>query len=142
LIYKSHLEEERAVLTSQYERAKESSEKMRQLLKKLSDDINASEDKLIELKQKLVVAKQQEKMNELNQKFANDPLSNVGSLLDAVQKRVDAADAAAALNKELNKEACEAADLAKKYDVTTQEAKIDKVEEQLAMLKAGMEKQP
>ena len=140
LTYKNHVEEERATLTSQYERAKDNSEKMRQLLKKLMDDVNAAEDKLVELKQKLTVAKQQEKMNQLSQKFANDPLSNADSLLDAVQKRVDAADAAAALNKELNKEAHDVADLAKKYDLSTQEAKVDKVEDQLAMLKASLGK--
>ena len=140
LTYKSHVEEERAGLTSQYERAKDSSEKMRQLLKKLTEDVNVAEDKLRELKSKLVVAKQQEKMNTLNNKFANNSLSNADSLLDAVQKRVDAADAAAALNKELSKEACDVADLAKKYDVTTQEAKVDKVDDQLAMLKASLGK--
>jgi phage shock protein A len=140
LTYKSHVEEERTALASQYERAKDSSEKMRQLLKKLSEDVNAAEGKLSELKQKLTIAKQQEKMNILNQKFANDPLSNADSLLDAVQKRVDAADAAAALNKELSKEACEVADLAKKYNVSTQECKVGRVDDQLAMLKASLEK--
>lgn len=139
LTHKSHLEEERANLTSQYNRAKDSSEKMRQLLKKLSDDINASEDRLKELKQKLTVAKQQEKMNKFNEKFDN-PLNNADSLFDAVQKRVDAADAAAALNKELSNEAHEVEDLAKKYDLTTQEVKADQVEDQLAMLKASLGK--
>jgi phage shock protein A len=115
---------------------------MRQLLKKLSDDVITAEVKRRELKSKLVVAKQQEKMNTLSQKFAEhqDPLSKADSLLDAVQKRVDAADAAAALNKELTKEACDVADLAKKYDLSTQEAKADKVDNQLAALKASMGK--
>jgi phage shock protein A len=140
LTYKSHVETEREELVSQYNRAKENSEKMRQLLKKLSEDINASEDKLRELKQKLTVAKQQEKMNKLSEKFSNDPLSAADSLFDAVQKRVDAADAAAALNKELTQEAHDVEDLAKKYDAGTQEAKADKVEDQLAMLKASMGK--
>jgi len=143
LTHKSHLEEEREGLISQYNRAKDNSEKMKQLLKKLSDDINASEDKLRELKQKLTVAKQQEKMNKLGEKFAsvgNNPLSGVDSLFDAVQKRVDAADAAAALNKEFVKETREVEDLAKKYDATTQEVKADKVEDQLAALKASLGK--
>ena len=140
LTYKSHVESEREALASQYEQAKSNSERMRQLLKKLTEDVRAAEDKLVELRQKLTVAKQQEKMNQLNQKFANDPLSNADSLLEAVQKRVDAADAAAALNKELSKEACEVADLAKKYNLTTQECKVSKVEDQLAMLKASLDK--
>ena len=141
LTYKNRLETERDDLTSQYNRAKDNSDKMRQLMKKLSDDINASEDKLNELKQKLTVAKQQEKLNKLDEKFARDPLSGVDNLFDAVQKRVDAADAAAALNKEFARETNEVEDLAKKYDVTTQEAKADQVEDQLAMLKAGLGKQ-
>jgi phage shock protein A len=141
LTYKNRLETEREGLTSQYNRAKDNSEKMRQLLKKLSDDINASEDKLRELKQKLTVAKQQEKLNRLDEKFANNPLSGADSLFEAVQKRVDAADAAMALDKEFVKETSEVEDLAKKYDAATHEAKAEKVEDQLAMLKATLGKQ-
>jgi len=141
LTYNSHLEEERTDLTSQYNRAKDNSEKMRQLLKKLMDDINASEDKLKELKQKLAVAKQQEKMNKLDEKFAQTPLSSFDNLFEAVQKRVDAADAASALNKEFTKETNEVEELAKKYNATTQEVKADQVEDQLAMLKANLGKQ-
>ena len=142
LTYKNRLEAEREGLFSQYSRAKDNSEKMRQLLKKLSDDINASEDKLRELKQKLTVAKQQEKLNKFGDTFArNNPLSGADNLFDAVQKRVDAADAAAALNKEFAKETCDIEDLAKKYDAGTQEYKADKVEDQLAMLKASLGKQ-
>jgi phage shock protein A len=141
LTYKNRLETEREDLTSQYNRAKDNSDKMRQLLKKLTDDIYAAESKLDELKQKLTVAKQQEKLNKLDEKFAaNNPLSGVDNLFDAVQKRVDAANAAAALNKEFTRETNEVEDLAKKYDVTTQEVKADQVEDQLAMLKAGLRK--
>ena len=140
LAHKNRLETERDGLTSQYNRAKDNSDKMRQLLKKLSDDINAAEDKLMELKQKLTVAKQQEKLNKLDEKFSGNPLSNADSLFDAVQKRVDAADAAAALDKEFVKGSREVEDLAKKYDVTTQEVKADQVEDQLAMLKASLGK--
>jgi phage shock protein A len=140
LTYKSHLEKERADLTSQYNRAKDNSEKMRELLKKLSYDIDVAENKLGELKQKLVVAKQQEKMNKLNDKFADNPLSGADSLFNAVQKRVDAANAAEALNKELAQKARSVEDLAKKYDTASQEVKADNVEDQLAMLKAGFGK--
>jgi len=141
LAYKNRLEAEREEMYSQYARAKENSEKMRQLLKKLSDDINASEDRLRGLKQQLTVAKQQEKLNKLGEKFANNPLSGADSLFDAVQKRVDAADAAAALDKEFVKETREVEDLAKKYSAAVQGIKADQVEDQLAMLKAGLGKQ-
>ena len=141
LIYKNRLEEERTELSSQYDRAKDNSDKMRQLLKKLSDDINSAEDRLLELKQKLTVAKQQEKLNKLDEKFAKNPLSGVDNLFDAVQKRVDAADAAAALNKEFVKETHDVEDLAKKYDAATQETKADQVEDQLAMLKSSLAKE-
>ena len=141
LTYKNHLEADRADLTSQYNRAKDNSEKMRQLLKKLMDDINTSEDKLRELKQKLAVAKQQEKINKIDEKFSQTPLSSFDNLFEAVQKRVDAADAASALNKEFTKETNEVEELAKKYNATTQEVKADQVEDQLAMLKAGLGKQ-
>jgi phage shock protein A len=140
LTYKNHVEQERAGLASQYDRAKENSEKMRQLLKKLTEDVSAAEGKLVELKSKLAVAKQQEKMNKLNEKFSSDPLSAADNLFDAVQKRVDAADAAAALNKELSNEMHDVEDLAKKYDAGTQEVRADQVEDQLAMLKASMGK--
>jgi len=138
LTYKNHLEEARADLISQYERAKDNSDKMRQLLKKLSDDIESTESKLGELKRKLAVAKQQEKTNALVGKLGNSPLSGIDNLFDAVQKRVDAADAAAALDKEFVKETNEVEDLAKKYNAATQSCKVDEVEAQLAMLKAGI----
>ena len=141
LTYKNRLETERESLSSQYARAKENSDKMRQMLRKLSDDINILESKLGELKRKLAVAKQIEKSNELAEKFGNNPLSSADSLLDAVQKRVDAADAAMALDKEFVKDTNEVEDLAKKYDVTTQEFKADRVEDQLAILKASLNKQ-
>jgi phage shock protein A len=141
LTYKNHLGSERMDLSTQYARAKDNSEKMRQLLKKLTDDIYAAENKLGELKRNLAVAKQQEKLNKFDEKFGNNPLSGADSLFDAVQKRVDAAYAAAALDKELVKETREVVDLAKKYDAATQEAKVDLVEEQLATLKASFGKQ-
>jgi phage shock protein A len=141
LTHKNHLESERMDLSTQYARAKDNSEKMRQLLKKLTDDIYAAESKLGELKRNLAVAKQQEKLNKFDEKFGNSPLSGVDSLFDAVQKRVDAAEAAASLDKELVKETREVEDLAKKYDATTQEARVDRVEDQLAALKASFEKQ-
>jgi phage shock protein A len=141
LTHKNHLESERANLSTLYARAKDNSGKMRQLLKKLTDDIYAAESKLGELKRNLAVAQQQEKLNKFDEKFGSSPLSGVDSLFDAVQKRVDAADAAATLDKEFVKGAREVEDLAKKYDAATQEAKVDLVEDQLAALKASLGKQ-
>jgi phage shock protein A len=141
LTHKNLLESERTDLSVQYARAKDNSEKMKQLLKKLTDDIYAAESKLGELKRNLTVAKQQEKLNQFDEKFGNTPLSGVDSLFGAVQKRVDAADAAAALNKELVNETREIKDLAEKYDAATQETKVDLVENQLAALKASLGKQ-
>jgi len=141
LTYKNHLESERTDLSAQYARAKDNSEKMRQLLKKLTDDIYAAESKLDGLKRNLAVAKQQEKLNKFDEKFGNSPLSGADSLFDAVQKQVDAAEATASLDKELVKETREVEDLAKKYDAATQEVRVDRVEDQLAALKASFEKQ-
>ena len=141
LTHKNSLDTERADLTSQYNRAKDNSEKMRQLLKKLTDDINATEDKLEELKRNLAVAKQQEKVNKLEEKFSRNPLSNADNLFEVVQKRVDAANAAASLNSEFTKETNEVEELAKKYDAATQEVRTDQVKDQLAALKASLGKQ-
>jgi phage shock protein A len=141
LTHKNRLESERADLSTQYARAKDNSEKMRQLLKKLTDDIYAAESKLGDLKRSLAVARQQEKLNKLGEKFGNNPLSGADNLFEAVQKRVDAADAAVALNKELVKETNEVEELTKKYDAATQEAKSDQVEDQLAALKSSLGKQ-
>jgi len=140
LTYKNRLEAEREDLRSQYAKAEENSDKMRQLMHKLSNDINAAEGKLNELKQKLSVAKQMEKTNKITRKMGNTSLSEADSLFDAVQKRVDAADAAMALDKEFARGKCEVEDLAKKYNTTTQELKADQVEDQLAVLKASLNK--
>jgi phage shock protein A len=141
LTYKSRLESERADLSTQYAHAKDNSEKMRQLLKKLTDDIYAAESKLDDLKRNLAVAKQQEKLNKLGEKFDNNPLSGADNLFDAVQKRVDAAEAAATLDKEFVSGKREIEDLAKKYNAATQEVRADQVEDQLAALKARFGKQ-
>jgi phage shock protein A len=141
LVYKEHLEKEGEDLTASYERAKENSEKMRQLTIKLMNDIQAAEAKMRELKQKLSVAKTQEKLNKLEGKLGQSSMGGFDNLFDAVQKRVDAADAAANLNKEFAKEANEMKDLAKKYDDMTSQTKADSIEDQLARLKAGLGQQ-
>ncbi|MEA4911947.1 MAG: PspA/IM30 family protein [Oscillospiraceae bacterium] len=87
-----------------YAQAQLNSDRMRQLTKKLGEDITAAQGKLAGLKGKLDVAKQQEKFNELTEKMSSvgSEFSGFDSLADAVQKRIDSIDAKAELNKELN----------------------------------------
>ncbi len=120
-------------LEQAYELARENSEKMRQMTKRLMEDIGKSEAKLADLKRQLNVAKQQEKINKINEKVGNVNFGNADSLMDAVQKRIDAANAAAQLND----------DLAPDSDLRELEARYAKqassgssVEERLAQLKA------
>ena len=139
LTYKSHLEQQVEDLTAQYDIAKSNSEKMRQMTKKLVEDIQATESKMRELKQKLAVAKQREKLNQIDEALGNSSFGDFDNLFDVVQKRIDAADAAAGLNVELVNEGQEIEDLAKKYDADANQLKKDTVEEQLARLKAGLQ---
>ncbi len=121
-----------------YAQAKVNSDRMREMTKKLMDDITAAENRLNELKAKLAVAEQTEKMNELNEKMAGKSYSFAGydSLADAVQKRIDAADAKAQLNNELNAD----------YDIDALKAKYDveaaagssSVDDELSALKAKL----
>lgn len=87
-----------------YAQAQLNSDRMRQLTKKLGEDIEAASAKLDELKGKLGVAKQQERMNELSDKMAGltSETANYKSLAEAVQKRIDTVDAKAQINAELN----------------------------------------
>jgi len=138
LAYKETLTREGETLAAQYARAQENSEKMRQLTTKLMNDIQAAESKMGELRQKLASAKTQEKLNKLGEKMGQGSMGGFDNLFDVVQKKVDAADAAASLNKEFTKEADEMKNLAKKYDASSQRASSDSVEEQLARMKAGL----
>ena len=110
------------------------------MTKKLKEDISTAESRLNELKAKLAVAEQTEKMNELNEKIGGKSYSftDYDSLADAVQKRIDAADAKAQLNKELNAD-FDIDALKEKYDVASAGA-ASSVDEELSALKAKLGK--
>lgn len=122
-----------------YAQAKENSDRMRQMTKKLREDIAIADSKLGELKSKLAVAEQTEKMADLNEKLSpGTSFSSYESLADAVQKRIDTADAKAALKNELNED-YDIDTLKKKY--TVQEASNGPtVDDELAALKAKLGK--
>lgn len=122
-----------------YELAQQNSKRMKDLTKKLMEDIEEADAKLGELKSKLAVAKQTEKLNALNEKFSSSGsgLSNYDSLADAVQRRIDAADAKAALNKELDADS-DLDDLMSKYD--SAESSSSSIDDELAALKAKLGK--
>lgn len=137
---KNKAAEQKAEAEKAYEIAQQNSDKMRQLTKKLMSDVNEADAKLGELKSKLAVAKQAEKMNELNEKISSSggDFSDYGRLADAVQKRIDAADAKAELNKTLN-ESYDLNTLKEKYDVE-QAAQTASANDELAALKAKLGK--
>ncbi len=125
-----------------YAQAQINSDRMRQLTKKLSEDIEAASAKLDELKGKLDVAKQQEKMNELSEKMSGmaNSASDYESLEDAVQKRIDAIDAKAELNAQLN-DSGDLDSLKEKYGESAEtQAGCSSLEDELAALKARLGK--
>ncbi len=133
LVQVDNLSPKLASLEQAYAAAQENSEKMRQMTKRLMDDISKSEAKLSELKRQLNVAKQQEKINKINEKVGNVSFGNADNLMDAVQKRIDAANAAAQLNDDLASNS-DIRDLEAKY--ANQSAASSSVEDRLAQLKA------
>lgn len=102
---KDAAEQKKADAETAYAQAQINSDRMRQLTKKLTEDIETASGKLDELNGKLDVAKQQEKLNEFSEKMSGlaSSASDYDSLADAVQKRIDSVDAKAQLNAELNK---------------------------------------
>ncbi len=124
-----------------YAVAKNSSDRMRELTKKLIGDIGEADAKLGELKSKLAVAEQTEKMNELNDRMSQmgSGVSNYDSLVDAVQNRIDEADAKAALNKELSTDT-DMESLKAKYTETSADGSNTSVQDELAALKAKLGK--
>ena len=99
---KSKLTAKKQDLENAYELAKANSDKMRQMTRKLMDDISAAEGKMGELRAKLTVAENKEKMDDLMHKVAGrTDLAGFENMMEAVQKRIDAVDAKAALNEEL-----------------------------------------
>ena len=123
-----------------YAQAKINSDNMRAMTQKLMGDIEAADAKLQELKAKLSVAEQTEKMNDLAEKMGNVKysMSDYSSLVDAVQKRIDAADAKSQLNQELNAD-YGIDQLKEKYDVAEQAGGAT-VDAELAALKAQLGK--
>ena len=99
---KAKLTAKKQDLENAYELAKANSDKMRQMTRKLMDDISAAEVKMGELRAKLTVAENKEKMDDLMHKVAGrTDLAGFENMMEAVQKRIDAVDAKAALNEEL-----------------------------------------
>ncbi len=137
---KNRAAEQKADAEKVYAQAQVNSDRMREMTKKLMEDITAADNKLNDLKAKLAVAQQTEKMNELNEKMGNVSYSFAGydALTDAVQKRIDQADAKAQLNNELNAN----------YDIDALKAKYDveaavgtsSVDDELSALKAKLGK--
>ena len=112
---KGQLQPKKEDAEAAYQQAQVNSEHMRQMTKKLLDDIREAESKIGELKAKLRIAESKEKMQQLNEKIGGKSvLGNFDSLADSIQKRIDAADAEEALNAELSGD-MEMSDLEKKY---------------------------
>ena len=118
------------------EQAKLNAEHMRQMTKKLLDDIREAESKIGELKAKLRIAESKEKMQQLTEKLGGrSALGNFDSLADSIQKRIDAADAREVLNAELSGDLA-MSDLEKKYAGAAGE--ISSAQLELEAMKARM----
>ena len=129
---KGQLSPKLADAQAQYDIAQRNSQQMREMTKKLMSDIQEAESKMSELKAKLRMAESREKMQDLSQKLGGSSLSGFDSLADAVQKRIDAADAAASLDSQLNHD-FGISDLEKKYEMGDSSA-----QNELDALKAKM----
>lgn len=135
--------EQKASAEKAFEAAKKNSDRMRELTIKLKGDIESATAKLNELKAKLVEAQQTEKMNELKYRFDNAgaSLSDYGRLSDAVQRRIDAANAKVELNEELRAEENSLEALKDKYTVSNNAKAADATAAaELAALKAKLGK--
>ena len=136
--YKQQAAAKLTELQAAYQRAKENSEKMRLMSQKLTEEIEAANSKMSELKAKMSNAQSQERAQQLNSRLGNagSSLNNMDSLFDAVQKRIDTIDAKAQLAEDLDPEA-ERRELERKYALGGAAA-ADPVEDELAKLKAAM----
>lgn len=137
LVYKNELEAKQLNLQKDYIAAKENSEKMRQMTNKLTSDVQTAENKLQEMKTKILMAKQQEKMNEMNQKLNTNQLESFDNMMDKIQKRIDAAEARAELEKS-SVPGSDIADLAAKYDESGKKVSDTSVDDELLKLKAEL----
>lgn len=113
----------------------ENAKRMREMLTKLGSDIETAQAKLKELKAKLSVAQSTEKINQLNEKMAGSSLGGFDSMAEQLQKRIDAADARAALNQSNGDSEME--DLIDKYKDPQQQAKT-KAQAELEAIKAKL----
>ncbi len=138
---KSKAAAQKAEAEKAYALAQQNSDRMRQMTKKLIADVGEADAKLKELQGKLAVAKQTERMNELNEKMSSAggvDISDYERLSDAVQKRIDAADAKATLNDQLDAE-YDINKLKEKYN-EEESVKAAGVNDELAALKAKLGK--
>ena len=131
---KSQLVAKKAELEAAYETAK-----MRQMTRKLMEDIASAEGKMVELRAKLTVAEHKEKMDDLMHKVAGrTDMSGFENMMEAVQKRIDSVDAKVALNEELA-DKMDIKKLEEKYSEKAAEVSAS-VEADLAALKARLGK--
>lgn len=136
---KSQLTAKKADLENAYQLAKDNSDKMRQMTRKLMDDIASAEGKMIELRAKLSVAEHKEKMDDLMHKVAGrTDMTSFENMMEAVQKRIDSVDAKVALNEELA-DKMDIKKLEEKYSEKVAEVSAT-VEADLAALKARLGK--
>lgn len=119
--------------TQLYTTAHANSEKMTQMYKKLENDITSLQNKRETLKAKVAVAKTQETINKANSKVSIDKTMNsFGELEERINKRLDAANAAAELDAQTSHD--EIDEKAAKYAGTSSSS----VDADLAALKAEM----
>ncbi len=136
---KSQLTAKKADLENAYQLAKDNSDKMRQMTRKLMDDIASAEGKMVELRAKLSVAEHKEKMDDLMHKVAGrTDMTGFENMMEAVQKRIDSVDAKVALNEELA-DKMDIKKLEEKYNEKAAEVSAT-VEADLAALKARLGK--
>ena len=136
---KSQLTAKKADLENAYQLAKDNSDKMRQMTRKLMDDIASAEGKMVELRAKLSVAEHKEKMDDLMHKVSGrTDMSGFENMMEAVQKRIDSVDAKVALNEELA-DKMDIKKLEEKYSEKAAEVSAT-VEADLAALKARLGK--
>lgn len=136
---KSQLTAKKADLENAYQLAKDNSDKMRQMTRKLMDDIASAEGKMVELRAKLSVAEHKEKMDDLMHKVAGrTDMTSFENMMEAVQKRIDSVDAKVALNEELA-DKMDIKKLEEKYSEKAAEVSAT-VEADLAALKARLGK--
>lgn len=121
-------------LQEAYDLAHTNATRMREMHDKLVSDINELESRKDMIKGKLAVAKTQERMNKMNSSFAsaNDSISSFSKYEEMADKALDKANAMAELNSSTQDSSIK--DLTKKYSQSAG------VEDELAALKASMER--